>query len=142
MKRMLLTGMVLVMLLTACAAPVQHMLPGTGQNGYGTCDVYEVDFDVKRLSGWPFEGWDVVYSCNGKEIKSGHQVLLSVELFLFYPVQVKFIERDNPGNSFTETFPVAICDGGSGKTEITVTGSNGKTTTFKVSCQVTQVGRQ
>jgi len=52
------------------------------------------------------------------------------------------IERDNPENSFTATFPVAICDGGSGKTEITVTDSNGKTATFKVSCDVTQVGRK
>jgi len=69
-------------------------------------------------------------------------VLLSVEVFTFYSVQVEMIERDNPENSFTATFPVAICDGGSGKTEITVTDSNGKTATFKVSCDVTQVGRK
>jgi hypothetical protein len=104
--------------------------------------VYELDFSVERLSGWPFEGWDFVYTYNGEEIQNGHQVLLSVEIFTFYSVQVEVIERDNPKNSFTATFPVAICDGGSGKTEITVTGSNGKTATFKVTCNVTQVGKQ
>ena len=69
-------------------------------------------------------------------------MLLSVEVFTFYSVLVEMIERDNPKNSFAATFPVAICDGGSGKTEITVTGSNGKTATFKVTCDVTQVGNR
>ena len=40
------------------------------------------------------------------------------------------------------TFPVAICRGGSGKTEITVTASDGKTATFKITCRVTQIGKQ
>ena len=79
---------------------------------------------------------------NDEKIESGHQVLLSVEVFTFYSVQVEMIERDNPKNSFAATFPVAICDGGSGKTEITVTDSNGKTATFKVTCDVTRVGKQ
>ena len=57
-------------------------------------------------------------------------------------MQVDVIEQDNPKNSFTATFPVAICDGGSGKTEITVTDSNGKSATFKVTCDVTQVGKR
>ena len=69
-------------------------------------------------------------------------MLLSVEVFTFYSVQVEMIERDNPKNSFTASFPVAICDGGSGKTEITVTDSNGKSATFKVTCDVTQVGNR
>ena len=129
------------MLLTACSAPAQQP-PSTELNGGVTYGVYELDFSVERLSGWPFEGWDFVYTYNGEEIQNGHQVLLSVEIFTFYSVQVEVIERDNPKNSFTATFPVAICDGGSGKTEITVTGSNGKTATFKVTCDVTQVGKR
>jgi hypothetical protein len=130
------------MLLTACSAPVQQVPPSTEPSGNYTYGVYELNFDVERLSGWPFEGWDVVYTYNDEEIRSGHQVLLFVEVFTFYSVQVEMIERDNPENSFTETFPVAICDGDSGKTEITVTNSNGKTATFKVTCDVTQVGKR
>ena len=141
MKRILCTSIVLIMLLTACSAPAQQP-PSTELNGGVTYGVYELDFSVERLSGWPFEGWDFVYTYNGEEIQNGHQVLLSVEIFTFYSVQVEVIERDNPKNSFTATFPVAICDGGSGKTEITVTDSNGKSATFKVTCDVTQVGKR
>ena len=141
MKRILCTSIVLIMLLTACSAPAQQP-PSTELNGGVTYGVYELDFSVERLSGWPFEGWDFVYTYNGEKIQNGHQVLLSVEIFTFYSVQVDVIERDNPKNSFTATFPVAICDGGSGKTEITVTDSNGKSATFKVTCDVTQVGKQ
>ena len=142
MKRLLCTSIVLVTLLTACSAPAQQLPPSTELNGEGTYGVYELDFSVERLSGWPFESWDFVYTYNGEEIQNGHQVLLSVEIFTFYSVQVEVIERDNPKNSVTATFPVAICDGGSGKTEITVTDSNGKTATFKVTCEVTQVGKR
>lgn len=142
MKRILCTSIVLVMLLTACSVPVQQMPPSTELSGNDTYGVYELDFDMERLSGWPFEGWDVVYTYNDEVIESGYQVLLSVEVFTFYSVRVEMIERDNPKNTFTATFPVAICDGGSGKTELTVTGSNGKTATFKVTCKVTQVGKR
>ena len=142
MKRILCTSIVLIMLLTACSAPAQQMPPNTELNGNYTYGVYELNFDIERLSGWPFEGWDFVYTYNGEKIQNGHQVLLSVEIFTFYSVQVDVIEQDNPKNSFTATFPVAICDGGSGKTEITVTDSNGKSATFKVTCDVTQVGKR
>lgn len=142
MKRILCTSIVLIMLLTGCFAPAQQVPPTTELGGDYTYGVYELDFSVERLSGWPFESWDVVYTYNDEKIESGHQVLLSVEVFTFYSVRVEMIERDNPKNSFTATFPVAICDGGSGKTEITVTDSNGKTATFKVTCDVTQVGKQ
>lgn len=142
MKRILCASIALIMLLTACAAPVRQVPPCTEPGGDYAYGVYEFTFDVERLSGWPFESWDVVYTYNDEVIESGHQVLLSVEVFTFYSVQVEVIERDNPKNSFTATFPVAICDGGSGKTEITVTGSDGKTATFKVTCEVAQVGKQ
>ena len=142
MKRILCISIALLLLLTACSAPVQQMPPSTELSGNYTYGVYELDFDIERLSGWPFESWVVVYTHNDEKIESGHQVLLSVEVFTFYAVQVEMIERDNPKNIFTATFPVAICDGGSGMTEITVTGSNGKTATFKVTCDVTQVGKR
>lgn len=142
MKRILCTSIVLMMVLSACSTPVQQVPPSTELGGDYDYGVYELDFDVERLSGRPFEGWDVVYTYNDEVIESGYQVLLSVEVFTFYSVQVDVIERDNPKNSFSATFPVAICDGGSAKTEITVSDSNGKTATFKVTCSVTQVGKQ
>ena len=142
MKRMICTSIVLIMLLTGCSAPAQQVPPITEPNGNDTYGVYELDFDVERLSGCPFEGWDVAYTHNDEVIESGHQVLLSVGIFTFYSVQVDVTERGDPKNTFTATFPVAICDGGTGKTQITVTDSNGKTTTFKVTCEVAQVGKR
>ena len=142
MKKILCTSIVLIILLAACSAPVQQVPPTTELSGDYTYGVYELDFHIERLAGWPFESWDFVYTYNGEKIQNGHQVQLSVEIFTFYSVQVDVIEQDNPKNSFTATFPVAICDGGSGKTEITVTDSNGKSATFKVTCDVTQVGKR
>ncbi len=142
MKRILCTGIALILVLTACSAPVQQVSPNTELNGDYVYGVYEFTFDIERISGWPFEGWDFIYTYNGEEIQSGHQILFSLEIFSFHSIQVDVIERDNPKNSFSATFPVAICDGGSGKTEITVTDSNGRTATFKVTCSVTQVGKQ
>lgn len=142
MRRILDTSIALLLLLTACSAPVQQMPPSTEPSGDYAYGVYEFTFDVERLSGWPFEGWDFVYTYNGEQIQSGHQILFSLELFSFHSIQVDAIEKDNPKNTYSVTFPVAICDGGSGKTEITVTDSNGKTVTFKVTCEVKQVGKQ
>ena len=140
MKRILCASIVLIMLLTACSAPVQQVPPSTESNGNYTYGVYELDFDVEWLSGWPFGGWDVVCTYDGEVIESGYQVLLSVEVFTFCSVQVEMIERNNPDNTFRAALRVAICHGGSGKTEITVTDSNGKTAAFKVTCNVTRVG--
>lgn len=142
MKRILCTSIVLIMLLTACSAPVQQAPLSTELNGNCTYGVYKLNFSVERMSGLSFEGWDFVYTYNGEEIHSGHQILFSLELFSFHSIQVDVIEKDNPKNLYSATFPVAICDGGSGKTEITVTDSSGKATRFKVTCNVIQVGKQ
>ena len=73
MKRILCTSIVLIMLLTACSAPAQQP-PSTELNGGVTYGVYELDFSVERLSGWPFEGWDFVYTYNGEKIQNGHSM--------------------------------------------------------------------
>ena len=78
MKRILCTSIVLIMLLSACSASVQQVLPTTELSGDYTYGVYELDFHIERLSGWPFESWDVVYTYDDEVIESGHQVLLSV----------------------------------------------------------------
>ena len=96
---------------------------------------------MERVSGNLFSDWDFTYNHNGEAITSGHQTLLSVEVFTFYSVQVTVTEDGNPNNVYTTSMPVALCDGGSGKTEITVTASDGKVSTFKVVCTVQHVGK-
>ena len=141
MKRFLCTSMVLILLLMGCSAPVQRPLPtnALGGDGYG---VYEFDLSVENLSGRAFEGWEFVYTYNDKEIQSGHQMLFSLGVFSFQSIQVDVIEKENPKNTYRATFPIAICNGGSGETKITVAGRDGKTATFMVTCEITQVGKQ
>ena len=72
MKRLLCTSIILVTLLTACSAPVQQLPPSTEPSGNYTYGIYELNFDIEHLSGWPFEGWDFVYTYNGEKIQNGH----------------------------------------------------------------------
>ena len=142
MKRILCISLVLVMLLVGCGAEAPALLPGSQVGGVGAYGVYKLDFSVRQLSGWLFTGWDFAYRCNAEEIKDGQRVLFPVELFSFCSIQAEATERGAPENVFTATVPVAICHGGSGKTETTVTDRNGRTATFKVSCTVTKTGEQ
>jgi hypothetical protein len=123
---------------SGCTAPAPGPLP-TESFTYG---IYEFAFSVEQLSGEPIDAWDFVYTYNGEAITTGHQIRFSLGIFTFHSMQVDIIEKAAPGNIYSATFPVAICRGGTGKTEITVTNADGKTATFKITCQVTQVGKQ
>ena len=140
MKRILYIFIATMLLLTACTKPMpkEDILP---EQIY-TQGVYELTFSVEQISGGHFDDWVIVYTHNGETISSGHEVLLSLEIFTFQSVRIDVIEKSNPNNAFTATFPVAICDGGSGKTEITVTTIDGQSSTFKINCDVNQTGKR
>ena len=138
MKRIICASLSLLMLLTGCTAPAPDPLP-TESFTYG---IYEFTFSVEQLSGEPTDAWDFVYTYNGETITTGHQIRFSLGIFTFHSIQVDIVEKAAPGNTYSATFPVAICHGGTGKTEITVTNADGKTATFKITCQVTQLGKQ
>ena len=139
MKRILCISIVLTVLLTACSAPTQAPEPTAQLHADYTHGVYELVFSVQQISGSPFEEWDFVYMYNGTQIQNGYQILLPAGVFSFYSVQVNVIERNDPENVYSATFPVAIYSGGSGNTEITATDSNGKTATFRVVCDVVRI---
>lgn len=138
MKRIICASVALLLLLTGCTAPAPTPLP-TESFTYG---IYEFAFAVEQLSGEPTYSWDFVYTYNGETITTGHQIRFSLGIFTFHSIRVDVIEKAAPSNTYSATFPVAICHGGTGKTEITVTDSSGKTATFKITCQVTQIGKQ
>lgn len=138
MKRVICASLSLLMLLTGCTAPAPDPLP-TESFTYG---IYEFAFAVEQLSGKPTDAWDFVYTYNGETVTTGHQIRFSLGIFTFHSMQVDIIEKAAPDNTYSSTFPVAICRGGSGKTEITVTDTDGKTAIFKITCQVTQIGKQ
>ena len=138
MKRIICASVALLLLLAGCAAPAPDPLP-TESFTYG---IYEFAFAVEQLSGELNDTWDFVYTYNGETITSGHQIRFSLGIFTFHSIQVDIIEKAAPGNTYSATFPVAICRGGTGKTELTVTDSDGITASFKITCQVTQIGKQ
>jgi len=129
----------LAVILTLCSQSYGVMIEDIefGEN-YRTYGIYMLIFRVKWVSGWPF-GWDFVYSYGGQELNSGNYMRYPLDIFTFLPFQVNVIERDRPENVFFATMQVAICDGGYGKTEITVTDSSGKTAVFQVVCKLIQV---
>lgn len=137
MKRILCIGVSLVLLLTACSAPIQP--PATGGNA--DQGIYELTFLVEPLTFWPFRDWDFVFTYNGEPIKSGHKIQLSLEVFAFFPVRVEVIERGVSGSKYSTLLRVPIYDGGSEKTEITVTSHGRFQVTFQIICRVTQVGK-
>lgn len=141
MKRVICVVLALLLLLAGCSSPEPAPTLLSEPEGTYTQDIFELTFSVERVSGNLFSDWDFTYNHNGEAITSGHQTLLSVEVFTFYSVQVTVTEDGNPNNVYTTSMPVALCDGGSGKTEITVTAADGRTSTFKVICTVKRVGK-
>ena len=83
---------------------------------------------------------------DGQEIKSGFQIYQSLEIFSFQAIGVEIREDDKIDDVGTGTLHIAICDGGSGKVEITVTEKggkyNGNTAVWEITCEVKEVGRQ
>ena len=140
MNRVRCVALVLL-LLAGCSAPEPVPTPVPEPEGSYTQDIYELTFSVERVSGGSAWRWDFTYSHNDETIASGYRVLLSPGVFTFYSVQVTVTEDGNPDNTYCDSFPVALCDGGSGKTEITVTAANGRESIFKIVCTVKQVGK-
>lgn len=138
MKKIICVAIALLLLLSGCAAPSPTPLPTESF----TQGIYELSFSFEQLSGEATDQWEFVYTYNGETITSGHQILFSLEIFTFHSIRVDVIEKGAPSNRYSATFPVAICAGGSGKTEITVTDTHGKTATFKITCRLTQIGKQ
>ena len=136
MKRIFSVSIVLVLLLTACSAPVQQA--NTRQSEIRAYGVYRLEFSVECLSGGNFSDWDVRYSYDGKRIENGYQLHQSPDVFAFRSVRVDMAEWNDPNNTFSTALPIAVCNGGSGKTEMTVIDSHGKTATFQFVCNVIQ----
>ena len=138
MRKIVCATMALLLLLTGCTTQMTASIL-TKPFTHG---IYEFTFAVEQIAGEPADAWEFVYTYNGETITSGHQVLFSLEIFTFHSMQVDIIEKAAPDNTYSATFPVAICASGSGKTEVTVTDSNGKTAIFKITCRVTQVAKR
>ena len=139
-RRLVSVSIAIILLLTGCSISAQITDPAS--TAAATHGIYEFTFEVAQISGAPTDQWEFRYTYSGETISSGHQFLYSLELFTFYRIQVTVTEKGVPDNAYCATFPVAICNGSSGKAEVAVTGASGNHATFQIICRVTQIGRQ
>lgn len=134
--------LVLALLLSACSVSEPEETEGHYTHG-----IYELTFKTRRISNNHVgNDWSFTYTYNGETITSGYQIIQSLEIFSFQPIQIEIREDDKIDDVGTGTMSIAICDGGSGKTQITVTESGGRydgnTAVWEVTCEVKLVGKQ
>ena len=144
MKKIIWIIAVMLVALVVCTielpeAPEPSEPAQTEDFDYG---IYELSFTEEAVSGDGADQWEFIYSYNGEAISNGYQITYSLELFTFYYIQVEIVEKGALSNRYTSRFPVAICDVGFGKTEITVTDTNGKMVTIEIKCQVKLVSKR
>lgn len=134
------------MSMSACSVPEPEATEPEQTVNY-TQGIYELFFKARRVSDDSVgNDWTITYKHNVETVKSGHKVLLSLEVFTFQTIEVKIREDDKLDDVDTGDMNVAICDGGSGKTTITVTENGGQykgeCTVWGITCTVKLVGKQ
>ena len=138
MKRLVCIVSLLALLLSACSIDEQIPSIPEGNYDYG---IYQLTFKEKILSN-DFVGnfWSFTYTHNGQVIQSGYKIAQSSEIFTFQSIGVEIREHDKIDDVAAGTLAVAICDGGSGKTKVTVTETNGRfkgnTAVWEITCEV------
>lgn len=144
MKKLVCFLVLVALLLAGCSA--QEPEPTISEGNY-THGIYQLTFKTRQISNdCVGSDWSFAYTYNGQTIKSGHQITQSLEIFSFQAIQVEIWEDDKIDDVGSGTLRVAICDGGSGKTEITVTETGGRydgnTAVWKITCEVELVGKK
>lgn len=138
MKRFICIVCLLALLLSAyTAAETEPTIP----EGNYTQGIYKLTFH-KRLISNDHVGrdWTIKYTHNGKTVKSGYTITQSLEIFTFQSIGIEIRENDKTDDVEIDSFAVAICDGGSGKTTVTVTETDGRykgnTAVWEITCEV------
>ena len=134
------------LMLAGCSAEQVQTEPTIPEGDY-TYGVYQLTFKTKQISNDSVgRDWSFTYTHDGKTIKSGYTITQSLEIFTFQSIGVEIRENDKIDDVGTGTLMVAICDGGSGKTKITVTETDGRykgnTAVWEISCEVKLIGKQ
>ena len=144
MKRIVCVACLVAVLLSACSMIDQE--PTIPEDDY-TYGVYQLTFKAKLISNDSVgDDWSFTYTYNGETIKNGHQITQSLEIFSFQTIEVEIREDDKIDDVGSGVLRVAICDGGTGKTKITVVEQggkyNGNTAVWEITCEVKLIGRK
>lgn len=140
MKRTVFLVCVLALLLPACS--LEEQVPDPPSHG-----IYQLTFQTECISNNHVgNDWSFAYFYDGRSIQSGHKIIYSLEQFIFLPIEVEIREKDKIDDVGTGLLQVAICDGGSGKTQVIITETSGRhkgnTAVWEITCEVTLVDKQ
>ena len=138
MKRFACIAFLLVLVFSACSAEEQTPIFPQETLDY---DKYQLTFQTKEISNDSVgKDWSFTYTYNGQIIQSGYEIIQSAGVFSFQSIDVEVREKDKFDDVGKGTLTVAVCDGGSGKTQITVTETNGcykgNIAVWEISCQI------
>ena len=144
MKRIVCIVCMLALLLSACSVAEQTPTTAEGNHSYG---IYQLTFKEKKISNdCVGNDWSFTYTHNGQTIKSGYKITQSLEIFTSQSIGVEVREKDKIDDIGIGNLTVAICEVGSGKTEITVTENagtfKGNAAVWEIFCEVELVGKQ
>lgn len=144
MKRTICIICLLALILSGCSFGAPTPTIPEGNYKYG---IYRLTFTAKKISNnCVGNDWSFTYTHNGQVIKSGYTITQSFEIFSFQSIGVEVREKDKHDDVGTGWLSVAIRDGGSGKTRITVTETHGvfkgNTAVWEISCAVRLVGKK
>ena len=146
MKRIICVICLFTLMLAGCSAEQVQTEPTIPEGNY-TYGIYQLTFKTKQISNDSVgKDWSFIYTHNGKTIKSGYTITQSLEIFTFQSISVEIRENDKINDIGTGTLKVAICDGGTGKTKITITETDGRykgnTAVWEISCEVRLVDKK
>lgn len=144
MCRFLCIICVLAILLSACTVSEPF---DTETTGVYTQGIYSLSFQADQISNHSVgNDWSFSYTYNDEPIKNGHLIAFPLAVFSFISIGVTVTEEDKISDVGTGALRIGLCDGGCGKTEITVTENagafKGNTAVWEISCTVKLVGKQ
>ena len=150
MKQIICIVCLFAILLAGCAAEQVQTPTQAAQtipDGDYSHGIYKLTFKTKLVSNNSVgNDWSITYAHNGQPIENGYTITQSLEIFSFQSIEIEVREKDKIDDVGTGTMAVAICDGGKGKTEITVTETNGcfkgNTAIWEISCEVELVDKK
>ncbi len=144
MRRFVCAACLLTLLMCACSVTEQAPLNLEENNSYG---IYQLTFQTKKIANdCVGDDWSFTYTYNGQTIRSGYTLTQSLEIFAFQTIGVKIQEKDKINDIGEGEIRIPICDGGSGKTKVTVTETDGRykgnTAIWEITCEVKRVDKR
>lgn len=109
--------------------------------------IYELNITKKLLSNnCVGNDWSFKFFLNGEEIKDGHEIIYSLELFQFITIEAEITEKDKINDVGAGKITLGLCDGGKGKAEIEVIENagafKGNKAIWEITCELKMIGKK